>query len=192
MSIRYLAVLSMLFLGLSAHASPPYSPNLAEEGNRWTITAFNDASPQHQEWATQTLCFYPAGTNGTHQRFYWVSTSFPDWNGIAVQEGDQIFMHGDYAKDVGHDSMTWEVTTATRSNEGYGHWAEWREDTRLGRTIGFVNAKLTRIGHCKQETWEEALEYGQSLEYPYNEEGERIVVPFGLSERELEELQEKQ
>lgn len=49
---------------------PPYQPELAREGNRWTITAYDDASPFHQQWATQGICFCPAGTNGTHQLYY--------------------------------------------------------------------------------------------------------------------------
>lgn len=191
MKIRYVLALTMITASMSVNANPPYSPNLAKEGNRWTITAYNDASPYHQQWATQGLCFYPAGTNGTHQQFYWVSDTFPDWNGLAVQEGDQIFMHGDYARDVGHDSMTWEVTTSSKGNEGHGHWVEWREDGRLGRTIGFVNAKLERVGNCKLISLDEALEYSKRIEIPYNKEGEQIVSPFGLTERDLKELQAK-
>lgn len=176
----------------SANATPPYQPDLAREGNRWTITAYNDASPYHQQWATQGICFYPAGTNGTHQQYYWVSDTFPDWNGRAAQEGDQIFMHGDYARDLGHDSMTWEVATASKRNAGQGHWVEWREDGRYGRTIGFVNAALERVGSCQWRTFDEALEASLHLEPRFNRQGEQIVVPFGFSERELEEQAKQQ
>lgn len=173
----------------TAHALPPYYPDLVSDGNRWTITAYNDASTVHQQWATQGICFYPTGTNGTHQMYYWISDTFPDWNGRAVQEGDQIFMHGDYANDVGHDSMTWEITVASRASDGHGHWVEWREDQRLGRTIGFVNAALQRVGKCNATTWEEALEVNRDIKQQVNADGELVVVPFGFSERELEEQQ---
>lgn len=96
-------------------------------------------------------------------------------------------MHGDYARDVGHDSMSWEITTASRRNTGQGHWVEWREDGGDGQTIGFVNAALERVGTCRWKTLDEALQDTRNLEPKFNAEGEQIVVPMGFSERELEE-----
>ncbi len=89
----------------SSPAAPTDDPDLTTGGNRWTITAYNDASPVHDQWATQGICFRFIGTVGTHNRYEWWSDTFPDWNGIATQEGDEIFMHGDYANDVGHDGI---------------------------------------------------------------------------------------
>ena len=157
--LRVFTSLSILFFSLLssvASAQPPYKPDLVTDGNRWTITAYNDASPVHSQWATQGICFIPDGTVGTHQRYTWYSDTFPDWNGRATQEGDQITMHGDYAKDVGHDGMQWDIVTVSPRNEGAGHWWEWREDGKLGRTIGFANAKLQRVGKCNM-TFEESL-----------------------------------
>ncbi|OLE74922.1 MAG: hypothetical protein AUG12_00405 [Acidobacteria bacterium 13_1_20CM_2_57_8] len=135
----------------TAHAQLPVlvptpSPDLVRGGNLWTITAFNDASPVHTQMATQGICFEFIGVVGTHFRYRWYSTTFPDWNGIASQEGDQVFMHGDYAKDVGHDGIHWAIDT---SKAGSGHWTEWREDGGFGNTIVFANAVFQRAGICR-------------------------------------------
>src|SRR6478672_10890085 len=139
-----LALLAFAFTTTAAAQALP-SPQLVNGGNLWTITAFDDSSPVHTQWATQSICFEFIGVVGTHTRYRWRSTTFPDWNGKATQEGDQVFMHGDYAKDVGHDGMEWSIVT---NKNGSGHWFEWREDGGFGTTIGFANAEWQRIGTC--------------------------------------------
>ena len=134
----------------TANAQPAVpSPELTRGGNLWSITAFDDASPVHGQMATQNICFEFIGVVGTHNRYRWRSTTFPDWNGIASQEGDQVFMHGDYAQNVGHDAMMWSIDTA---RTGSGHWTEWRENLRFGSTIVFANATFQRIGTCPGTT----------------------------------------
>ncbi|MDZ4261801.1 MAG: hypothetical protein U1B30_05655, partial [Pseudomonadota bacterium] len=141
-------ITSILLMGTSAAvlAAPPHLPSVYTGGNLWTITAYDDASPAHAQWATQGICFLPPAVTGTHERGYWYSVTFPDWNGIYSQEGDQLFMHGDYAKDVGHDGMNINIDTARTAG---GHWHEWRENGAFGNTIGFVNATMQRVGSCK-------------------------------------------
>jgi len=148
-----LLALASLTLANSAFAGPPYLPNVNTSGNYWSITAFDDSATTHTQWATQNICFILLGNTGTHMHGIWYSTTFYDWNGRWRQEGDQVFMTGDYAGDiqgnaVGHDGIQWEIVTASAKNEGFGHWQEWREDTQYGLTIGFANAKLSRIGRC--------------------------------------------
>jgi hypothetical protein len=143
-----------IMLMSSAYAKPPHKPNLVDNGNRWTITAYDDASLVHRQMATQGLCFKFVSNVGSHQRYNWYSDTFPDWNGWASQEGDQIKMYGDYAKDVGHDGINWEIVTEDRPNTkamGYGHWTEWRENGKFGVTIVFANAKLKRVGNCNKK-----------------------------------------
>jgi hypothetical protein len=177
-----------LIASTSLHAQPPHDPDLVSDGNRWTITAYDDSSPVHTEWATQGICFYPDAFVGTQQRYIWVSDTYPDWNGRATQEGDQIFMHGDFqwpygvTKDGGHDGMEWEITTESRVNGGTGHWKEWVEDGTFGSSIGFANAKLKRVGKCKYDTAEEALKAGQELELTKDEQGNTIYNPLGTPE----------
>lgn len=144
-------IASILLMGASAAvmAVPPHLPSVHTGGNLWTITAHNDPSPVHATWATQGICFLPPAVVGTHERGYWYSTTFPDWNGVYSQEGDQLFMHGDYAKDVGHDGMNINIDTARTAG---GHWHEWRENGAFGITIGFVNATMQRVGQCKPIT----------------------------------------
>lgn len=168
-----------------ALAAPPHLPDLVQGGNRWTITFYNDSSTTHSQWATQGLCFYYAGTVGTHQQYIWVSDTYPDWNGRATQEGDQVFMHGDFqwpfgTKDGGHDGMEWEIVTTDKRNEGAGHWKEWVEDGRHGTTIGFGNTKFTRVGSCYQTTADAALEYGQTLELKADLDGQVQTNPMGV------------
>jgi hypothetical protein len=154
--------------------APTDDPDLVTGGNRWTITAYNDASPVHAQLATQGLCFRFIGTVGTHNRYEWWSDTFPDWNGIASQEGDEVFMHGDYANDVGHDGMQWSIVTSSAKNIGAGHWFEWRENGAFGNTIGFANALLTRVGRCVI-----TLEQARLLPLPIDSTGRQLESPFG-------------
>lgn len=144
------AIAASAFLALTfaatANAQPAVpSPELTRGGNLWSITAYDDASPAHTQLATQGICFEFIGVVGTQNRYRWRSTTFPDWNGIASQEGDQVFMHGDYAQNVGHDGIMWNIDT---SKSGSGHWTEWRETATFGNTIVFANATLQRTGTC--------------------------------------------
>lgn len=139
-------IIALLLLGTANVYADPPKPNVFDDGNLWAITAYDDSSPVHLEWATQGICFLPPVMIGTHLRGQWYSTTFPDWNGIYSQEGDQLFMHGDYARDVGHDGITIEIFS---QKEGGGSWTEWREDGGIGRTIGFANARMQRLGKCR-------------------------------------------
>ncbi|MEJ2405279.1 MAG: hypothetical protein P8171_13465 [Candidatus Thiodiazotropha sp.] len=71
--------LSMLALtcSLSAQAAPPYSPDLITNGNRWEATGYLDNSQTHFQGDTQGICFFADGISGTHQRYRWVSDTFP-------------------------------------------------------------------------------------------------------------------
>jgi hypothetical protein len=190
-SMRLTVSALLLAATTSAIANPPYRPNLFSEGNRWTITAYFDNSPAHTQAATQGICFYPDGVSGTHQQYRWVSDTYPDWNGRASQEGDQIFMHGDFQwpygvkRDGGHDSMDWEIITVSRKNEGAGHWKEWVENGRFGITVGFANAKFVRVGKCKYQTAEEALEAYYGLDLPKGPDGNILYNPLGVSPEKL-------
>jgi hypothetical protein len=134
---------------VAASADVP-KPNVYDGGNRWLITAFDDADAQHNEWATQGICFQPYAVVGTQIRGTWYSDTFPDWNGQYAQEGDQLVMHGDYAANVGHDGMKVELATDSPKDVAMGQWAEWREDAGNGSTVGFLNARMTRVGRCRR------------------------------------------
>jgi hypothetical protein len=166
-----LAVLLLVGAASVVLAVPPHAPQLVTNGNLWTITFYDDTNPLHSQWATQRICFFPAGVQGTHQLYGWVSISYPDWNGRATQEGDQIFMHGDFQwpygnKDGGHDSMDWQLVTMSPGGEvgavpkgevGTGHWKEWVENGGLGFTIGWGNTLFRRIGRCPFQTFNDAM-----------------------------------
>jgi hypothetical protein len=101
---------------------------------------------------------------------------------MATQEGDEITMHGDYAEDVGHDGMKWEIVTASAKNQGSGHWWEWREDGNFGNTIGFGNASLQRVGSCR-------VPYAEAryLKLPLDVYGREMATPMGnLPQQEVQ------
>jgi len=183
-----------LFTSGTVIAVPPHTPNLVNDGNRWLITFYNDSDPGQTQWATQGLCFFQVANVGTHTRYVWYSDTFPNWNGWATQEGDQIFMHGDYARNVGHDGMEWEIVTNSPKNEGAGHWKEWRENAGFGRTIGFGNAKFSRVGKCKfhidntltsssniESEVDKYREQYVNIEYPKSIDGREMLTPSGDS-----------
>lgn len=139
----------IVFVGLAGLALAQM-PNVVAGGNLWQITAYDDTSSTHMQLGMQDICFLPYSQVGTHIQGIWYSTTFPDWNGRYSQEGDRLLMHGDYAGDVGHDGMVIELFAGTTpSDTGAGQWTEWREDGAFGRTIGFGNCRLVRVGSCK-------------------------------------------
>lgn len=191
--MRNITLTAAALVSTAIFAAPPHLPDLVQAGNRWTITFYDDSSTNHNQWATQGICFYYAGTVGTHQRYYWVSDTYPDWNGRATQEGDQIFMHGDFqypfgVRDGGHDGMQWEITTVGSKNQGFGHWQEWIENGRLGFTIGFGNTKLERVGKCRQtgfDSYLKALDASQSIERKKDRSGKLEANPMGIVEENI-------
>lgn len=140
--------LAVGLLCLSA-AAVNADPNVYKGGNLWSITDYDDSSSAHPQWATQGICFLPPVMVGTHMRGNWYSTTYPDWNGVYSQEGDQVFMHGDFWKDSGHDSITFEIITNSPRNVAGGHWVEWVENGGFGTTIVFANTQLERVGYCR-------------------------------------------
>lgn len=204
-SLAALAGSTALLTAMTATAAAPFSPDLTVGGNRWTITFYNDASPNHDQWATQGICFYKTGVVGTQQRYVWLSDTYPDWNGVAEQEGDQVIMHGDFrwpfgqTKDGGHDGMQWEIVTMNKATEGAGHWHEWIENGGFGLNVGFGNTKFVRVGSCPRltttttngieitstaELQDLELKYEQ-LPQPRDAAGNYLVNPMGVPEKSL-------
>lgn len=138
-------------LGLAAEvAAQVPRPNVYNGGNRWLITAFDDSSAVHQEWATQGVCFLPFFVQGTHIRGVWYSDTYPGWSGRYSQEGDLVLMHGNWGNDVGSDGMVIDLFAGTSPRDvGGGQWTEWFNAGPHGTTVGFLNARLTRVGRCR-------------------------------------------
>ena len=152
----------LLILANTVYAHPP-QPNVYDGGNAWAITGYYDESAVHIQAATQLICFSPYAVVGTQIRGSWYSLSFPDWNGNYAQEGDQLFIHGDFGGNSGHDGMIFDITTDSEKNVAFGHWKEWLEDPNFGITIAFGNATLTRLGKKCDATTGKQL---QSLNIP--------------------------
>ena len=169
------------FLTLSALAAPPHLPDMVTGGNKWQLTGFDDSSTTHPQGAVQTLCFFNNGVVGTHQRYRWASITFGGWDGLATQEGDQVFLHGDFTfilmPNAGHDSIDFELTTR---NEGMGHWKEWIENDANGLTLVWNNARLTRTGTCLQKTAAEVIEFARTQPNSLDAAGVPITTPSGV------------
>ena len=106
--------LFVVIVGLVGEAAAQVpKPNVRDGGNRWLITAFDDSSSVHQQWATQGICFLPYAVTGTHIRGVWYSDTFPNWNGRYSQEGDNLLMHGNWANFQGSDGMVIDLFAGT-------------------------------------------------------------------------------
>jgi hypothetical protein len=142
--------LFMVLVGLAAEASAQVpKPNVYNGGNRWLITAYDDSSSVHQQWATQGICFLPYVVTGTHIRGIWYSDTYPGWSGRYSQEGDRVLMHGNWGNDVGSDGMFIELTEGTSPKDvGGGQWTEWFNAGTYGTTVVFANTRLARVGSC--------------------------------------------
>lgn len=140
----------MIVVGLVGEAAAQVpKPNVYNGGNRWLITAYDDSSSVHQQWATQGICFLPYVVSGTHIRGVWYSDTYPGWSGRYSQEGDRVLMHGNWGNDVGSDGMFIELTEGTSPRDvGGGQWTEWFNAGVYGTTVVFANTRLARVGGC--------------------------------------------
>ena len=139
---------SIIVFAGQAGAQVP-KPNVFDGGNRWLITAFDDSSSVHQQWATQGICFLPYAVVGTHIRGVWYSDTFPNWNGRYSQEGDNLLMHGNWANFMGSDGMVIDLFAGTSPKDvGGGQWTEWWNFGAYGTTVVFANTRLSRVGKC--------------------------------------------
>ena len=150
---------SALGMSMSAVVSADPLPNVYKEGNLWTITFHNDDSTNHDQWATQRICFLPYTSSTTQSQIkgVWYSTSYPNWHGHYRQEGDSVKMVGNFWQGKGNDGMTWDIVSSAFNTSlgvslrtiGAGHWNEWGDDGRYGPVYGFGNALFQRVGYCK-------------------------------------------
>ena len=144
-----LALFMVIALSAGRAAAQVPKPNVFDGGNRWLITAFDDSSSVHQQWATQGICFLPYAVVGTHIRGVWYSDTFPNWRGRYAQEGDNLLMHGNWANFGGSDGMVIDLFAGTSpKDEGGGQWTEWWNFGTYGTTVGFANARLSRVSKC--------------------------------------------
>lgn len=146
---RAVIALGLLSFASVTLAQPPYQPDMVTGGNKWAFRAYDDASPAHTKLVdAQGICFEYAGVSGNHQLYTWYSDTFPGWRGTAVQEGDQVFLHGDYANGAGHSSIQIETLVMPPIYGSAGYWQEWRDDGAQGLTVGFANTRSLREGNC--------------------------------------------
>jgi len=145
--------LFLIIMSAGQAAAQVPKPNVFDGGNRWLITAFDDSSSVHQQWATQGICFLPYAVVGTHIRGVWYSDTFPNWNGRYSQEGDNLLMHGNWANFGGSDGMVIDLFAGTSPKDvGGGQWTEWWNFGAYGTTVVFANTRLMRVGKCPLPT----------------------------------------
>ena len=163
-----------------AHATPQHFPavdQVAAPGTLYSITFFDDTSNSHTQWATQNICFVQGPVQGSNTTGLWYSTTYNRWIGLWRQEGDQIFMIGDFWKGVGKDAM--QVELVTTKDEGFGHWNEWVEDGAYGNWIAKGNTRIAKIGTClPQGLTEKALADWEETKQAALKEAEAAPVRF--------------
>jgi len=148
-TVKIAVLAGLLVLSSVASAQPPYRPDMVTGGNKWSFKAYDDASVDHTQLvAAQGICFEYAGISGNHQQYTWYSDTFPGWSGRAVQEGDQIYIHGDFAKGAGHSSILMETLVEPPIYGSAGTWQEWRHDGANGTTVKFAKTRALREGNC--------------------------------------------
>ena len=147
--IKTSIVSCLVGMSLSVFAAPPYLPDFVKSGNKWSFKAYDDSSLDHTQLvAAQDICFEYAGISGNHQLYTWYSETFPGWSGKAVQEGDQLFIHGDYANGAGHSAIQLDTLVAPNIYGSAGTWQEWRHDGSTGITVNFAKTRALRQGDC--------------------------------------------
>jgi hypothetical protein len=169
-----------------AQATPQHFPavdQVVAPGTLYSITFYDDTSSVHSQWATQNICFVQGPVQGSNTTGLWYSTTYNRWIGLWRQEGDQIFMIGDFWTGRGKDAMQWELVTT--KDEGFGHWNEWVEDGFYGNWVAKGNTRLAKIGTCSQlniagegtqdEAWERtkeaALKAAEAAPVRYRKDG---------------------
>jgi hypothetical protein len=107
----------------------------------WTIQGWTDNAPGMPAGGVQNICFLAGGT--------WFSTTFPGWTGLWFQKGaaaagngDRVRMLGNYANNVGNDSLEIDFVNG---NLMTGPWTEWRDNFVF---VAWARSSLTRIGNC--------------------------------------------
>jgi hypothetical protein len=149
---------ALAFASVNSNAYPRHDPNVYDLGNLWSITAYNDDSIGHTQWATQRICFNKYYVSVTHIRGTWYSTTYPNWHGHWAQEGDSVKMVGNFWQGRGNDGITFDIVTSSTRNIGAGHWHEWGDNGQYGPMYGFANALLRRVGKCVSTAGDKAPE----------------------------------
>jgi hypothetical protein len=169
-----------------AQAVPQHLPAvdpLSSPSTLYSITFYDDTSFTHNQWATQNICLTQGPSVGSNTTGIWYSTTYYNWIGRWRQEGDQIFMIGDFWGGPGNDAI--QVELVTTRDEGFGHWEEWVEDGSYGWWPAKGNARVAKLGTClplmaategsTEATWEEieqaALRQAAAAPVRYRKDG---------------------
>lgn len=141
-SMRILAC-AVLVVALCAAAAPEEAVAQNSPVGLWSVTFYNDATPNLNQMATQRICFLANGT--------WFSTTFPGWAGRwfqrgvnAAGNGDRVRISGNYAGGVGNDSAELDFVHIRLMT---GPWTEWRDGFPF---LVWTRLAATRIGTCTQ------------------------------------------
>jgi hypothetical protein len=145
-------------------------------GNYWLVTFYDDTDPNHQQWATQGLCFSPLVARGQSWEGRVVSLTYPNWSGRYYTSGGNTWrIKMNYAPDGqgnfnGNDFIGYELYTAhTGSSAGDAGWNEWR-DSFMWNVWG--NVGMQRVGKCSlfngvpENNWNELIMRRQAQVQP--------------------------
>lgn len=136
----FLAVaLAAALLMAGAHSASAQAPN--NPVGLWSLSAYNDNTPNLAFMATQRICFLANGT--------WFSPTFAGWAGRWFQKGNnfagngnRVRIAGNYANGVGNDSAELDFIHLRLMT---GPWTEWRNAFPF---LLWARVTATRIGAC--------------------------------------------
>ncbi len=134
--ISFVALAIGLGVSGTASAQAPNNPV-----GLWSVTFYNDNTPNLAQMATQNICFVANGT--------WFGTTFPAWGGRWFQKGNnaagngnRVRLDGNYAGGVGNDSAEIDFDNLRLMT---GAWNEWRDGFPF---FVWTRVVLTRLGFC--------------------------------------------
>jgi hypothetical protein len=134
--VAALAAALLMANSQSALAQAPNNPV-----GLWSLSAYNDNTPNLAFMATQRICFLANGT--------WFSPTFAGWGGRWFQKGNnaagngnRVRIAGNYANGVGNDSAEVDFIHLRLMT---GPWTEWRDAFPF---LAWARVTLTRIGNC--------------------------------------------
>ncbi len=129
----------------------------------WNFQAYNDAAAGMNALGNQNICFLANGT--------WFGTTFPNWNGLWFQKGnnaagngDRVRLVGNWAAGAGNDSAEIHFMNL---NLMTGGWHEWTDGFGFVLWIQIVGTRLGNV--CPAPAELELFEEADTSRRPWEE-----------------------
>lgn len=149
-------VIGSCIFALSTTSYAAHYPDMDGGGNRWLVTTYADYDKNHSgPMGFQIFCFREIQRSGTHKLYEWFAPAYPFWRGNAGLEGDQVELYGGYGSHRG-SSAHWELVSGQMGTGQFKDWQYPHINPPFGKTYGFYNVTVERIGYC-YDPWPSAM-----------------------------------